>query len=324
MAEAAEATEAEINPEINTVPIPDYVERQAQEAERLFEENAKQDTIEADADKDKAEESTADANIQEDKKEAEATDFEAKLAAIQHKYDVLQGKYNAEVPRLNKSLADAKQLIDSQKEKLEDLAKAPQAQELRPLDIAQLKDIGLEDEIIQMAVTVNQLAANQKNNNTQTLAEKVDKHEDYIKSTATAAAEASESSFFKAIGENVKDWEAVNDDPVFLNWLSENDLFSGVSRRDLLVNAQNRLDSNTAINIFKAFKDRDGNSSNKKPKRKLSDEVIPSSTVGSDNTAPKKNSITQADVAKASGDFARGRISEVEFNKIANEFQKTL
>lgn len=293
--------------ETQEVPIPQNVERQAKEADRLFQENNK--SVEAqpvEPAKEVPQAVLPDGSIE-------------KMAAIQHKYDVLQGKYNAEVPRLSKSLSDAQELLATQKGEIENLTKIPEAPKIGVLDIEQFKERGIEDEIIEMANTVNQLTANQKNNEVQALAAKVKEYEDSMKTTAAVKAEKSENSFFEKIATDVKDWESVNDDPGFLSWLSENDPFSGVTRREVLAAAQGRLDAITAINIFKTYKGK-GN----RPTRDLSSEVVPSTTVGADDITPKGSGVTQADVARAANDFARGRLSETEFNKIANEFQKTL
>lgn len=278
--------------EQNTTPIPENVLRQAKKAEELLT----------------------------DKNETPLdNDFQKKLDAIQHKYNVLQGKYNAEVPRLNQGLSDAQSLIESQKAEIEKLQQQPVKTEIPMLDVERFKENEFEDEIIDLVNTVNELAANQKNNDPQSLKAEIKKHEEYIQAIANSETEKAENLFFDGLKKNVADWEIINDDPEFISWLSEIDENSGLTRREILTIARERLNVQAASNIFKTFKN-----NGKRKVRSLASEIVPDSTFGSEISAPQKGNITQADVARAASEFARGRLSEKEFNKIANEFQKTL
>ncbi len=278
--------------EQTTTPIPENVLRQAKKAEELL--TGKNET-------------------------PPDNDLQKKLDAIQHKYNVLQGKYNAEVPRLNQGLSEAQSLIESQKAEIENLQQQPVKTEIPTLDIEKFKENEFEDEIIELVNTVNQLAANQKNNDPQSLKAEIKKHEEYIQAIANSETEKAENLFFDGLKKNVADWEIINDDPEFISWLSEIDETSGLTRHEILTIARERLNVQAASNIFKTFKN-----NGKRKVRSLASEIVPDSTFGSEIPAPQKGNITQADVARAASEFARGRLSEKEFNKIANEFQKTL
>ena len=281
--------------ETSKTPIPDNVLRQAEKAEELLKGEKKEPVVENDGHQDK-------------------------IDAIQHKYDVLQGKYNAEVPRLNASLTDARTKINEQGAEIEALSKATEENEQLPiLDVEKFKEQNFEEEIIDLVNTVNNIAANQTKNTTQDLEKKVNKHEEMFQSSEERKTEEAESVFFGKIGKAVDDWETINNDPKFVDWLSGIDNSSGLTKHEILTIARERLNPQAAINIFKAFKN-----NGKRKVRDLTNEVVPDATFATEIPANKTSGVTQAEVAKAASDFARGRLSEKEFNKIANEFQKTL
>lgn len=67
-------------------------------------------------------------------------------------------------------------------------------------------------------------------------------------------AASAQDRFYTALGQQVPDWEAVNGDQRFLNWLSEVDSLTGVARQVYLDDAANRLDLARTAAIFQAFK----------------------------------------------------------------------
>ena len=306
------ANTQEISKDQTEVPIPQNVLRQAEEAEKKLNSSPGEEP-------------------DEPAKEIIPPKKDTQLEALQHKFDVLQGKYNAEVPRLNQQVADAKATIEEKLRQIEDLETMPaeEEQEENELDLNDYE--GFESEILNIVNKVNHLSSSKKDTATikelkskiselEKNSEKIAEHESYINDKSTADIKRKEGKYFDELSTGVKDWEAVNNDPLFLDWLSKEDEFSGFTRQEILTKARQTLNSKKTIAVFNAFK-----KSLKRPVRDISGEVVPGGSVNSDDFSRETgSSITQADVAEAANAFARGKITEEAFNKIANEFQKTI
>ena len=128
-----------------------------------------------------------------------------------------------------------------------------------------------------------------------------------IGNVAHSATRSGENIFYSQIDDLVPDWQTINNDPNWLEWLREIDPLTGRSRQQLLDEARNAFNANRVANFFNAFKSSGGasnqSSSQSEPERK----------------AP---TITKAQYNKAVKDAQTGRITEEEFNKIANQYQR--
>jgi len=307
------ANTQEISKDQTEVPIPQNVLRQAEEAEKKLNSSPGEEP-------------------DEPAKEIIPPKKDTQLEALQHKFDVLQGKYNAEVPRLNQQVVDAKATIEEKLRQIEDLEIISEEEEQVQENELDLKNYeGFESEILDIVNKVNNLSGSKKDTaimkklkgqiaELEKNSEKIAEHESYINDKSIVDIERKEGKYFDEISTGVKDWEAVNNNPLFLNWLSKEDEFSGFTRQEILTKARQTLNSKKTITVFNAFK-----KSLKRPVRDISGEVVPGGSVNSDGFSRETgSSLTQADVAEAANAFAKGKITEEAFNKIANEFQKTI
>ena len=114
--------------------------------------------------------------------------------------------------------------------------------------------------------------------------------------------ESKEEEFFVELEDLVPDWETINKDPGFLNWLQGIDPLNDRPRQDLINEAQNRLDANRVAKFFKAWQ-RGGS--------------------GGTHHATEGR-YTLADLKKATQDRVHGRITEEEYKKICDDVQKSL
>jgi len=132
---------------------------------------------------------------------------------------------------------------------------------------------------------------------------------DRVENVGQLAYRSAESKFYDELKKLVPDWETINRDPAFLDWLEEVDTLTGRKRQQLLDSAQDSLNANRVTNFFNAFKGSGGTfdqgSSESEPERKAS-------------------TITQRQYTKAVKDAQTGRITEEEFNKIANKYQRQI
>jgi len=122
-----------------------------------------------------------------------------------------------------------------------------------------------------------------------------------------SAIRVSEDIFYKELDRAVPDWNAVNKDANWREWLGQVDPLTGKIRQELLDAARDAFDVNRVVTFFKTFKGSGGvysqSSSESEPERKAS-------------------TITRAQYTKAVKDTQTGRMTEEEFNKIADRYQR--
>lgn len=170
------------------------------------------------------------------------------------RFATLQGKYNAEVPRLASEIArltaDRKRLEEENTE-LKRAQVQAQAQPLvsRPSTEAMKK---LEEELgIEVTGTLNAIIA----------AEVEERLKETIKPVQTKMAnfeqtqvKTAEDGFFDHLDRSMPDWAVTNKDPQFLSWLERRVPGYGSTYKSLLDSAHSRLDGQAALEIFEMFK----------------------------------------------------------------------
>lgn len=115
-----------------------------------------------------------------------------------------------------------------------------------------------------------------------------------------------EDKFFEKLEQLVPDWEAINADARWLDWLKQPDPISGIQRQLLLSKARTQYDVRRVVEIFNQFK---------------------TSPVHRDNNHVNMNSqpiVTREQYNKAARDCANGRITAEEFDRITVNFQQSI
>ncbi|MHC4417208.1 MAG: hypothetical protein ACYSU6_01335 [Planctomycetota bacterium] len=216
---------------------------------------------------------------------AQTAELTGKLEKSEHKYSVLQGKYNHEIQAikddvnlLNNLKSDVKRLEKSnsefqrkvaelvtqnaefvrQKQDLE-IQLANKNKEAPPQgdteDVTQLLSEEdrqtLEDEGItgQAQDIITKLV--RKLTPLKTAEETTSKEADQ---TTKSDNESVVDSFWSGLEDAVEDWQPVNRSPEFNDWLDEPAPYSDKTRRQILTEAQEKLDLKTVIAIFSDFK----------------------------------------------------------------------
>lgn len=161
----------------------------------------------------------------------------------EHRFKVLQGKYNSEVPRFaseNKDLKNRLQLLEEQIDEMKN-AKPPELL-VKPEEIEQYGE-GLID--VARRVAREELASKDS---------VIAKLQNEINSIKSVTTNVVSDSFFKSLTELVPDWEALNANDNFLKWLDEVDELTGETRQSLLSKAENQRDPVRAAKFFNLFK----------------------------------------------------------------------
>jgi len=185
----------------------------------------------------------------------------------EHKYKVLQGKYNAEVPKLNRELKEAKNVIGDMQQRItntesllasmQHVATPPRGELPPPDELA----IVTEDETLQFGADlesyIERVAARKIMPEVESRIAPVVTRVDGLDHNASQAAHdvavSERDRVMLDLAEAVPGWETQNENEDFLKWLNDNDPYAGVPRGQLLTHAFRANDSTRVIAFFKGF-----------------------------------------------------------------------
>lgn len=166
----------------------------------------------------------------------------------EHRYNVLLGKYNAEVPRLAQQLRDMQGLVADLKKQLEarQTPEPPKADaELSPEEIEQY---GPDFVAFVKKASKAELAAQIAD-----LVTRIKALEGSVAQTNQAVQQTAAEKYLEKLASLVPDWVVKNNDPGFLNWLGEIDPMSRVPRQILLERADKDLDADGVARFFTTY-----------------------------------------------------------------------
>lgn len=258
-----------------------------------------------------------------------------------HKYSVLKGKYDKEIPdlraQLNRAMATVENLNSLILATSQTMPQSGQGQvqvqggngegkvpqQLANLDVNKWDGYG--EEMTELVNVVNNLIA--ENNNLRGQLGQVAKK-----------AEAGEmESYFSVLDEACPDWEVVNKDPGFLAWLQQADEMTGYPRITILKAHEARRNAKGVASFFTTWKTIMGaGSTGNEPvepqtqkENPLAGQVVPEGAAPqhgapSGNTNPEPRIVTPKEFSEASKLMALGRMDPKEFRKIQVAFQRTL
>ena len=237
--------------------------------------------------------------VEETPESKKAKELEEELRKANERYSVLQGKYNAEIPRLHEELRNLRSQLEKKPEK------KPEQPE-KTVDPKDYEDFG--DEMVQLVeYTKTQDGVIRE------LREEVKTLKEEIGNVNNRQTQTDEERFWTTLDNAVPDWEDVNRDKQFLDWLAVKEPLIGASRQDILDNARNSLDSARVITLFKMFKE-EKDQANKKSDS-LKRQVVPERKKG---TAP---SDTANKPTFSMGDF-RAKMAELDKQRTAGQLSQ--
>lgn len=139
--------------------------------------------------------------------------------------------------------------------------------------------------------------------------------ESRLTGTSNAVAQTAESLFLQHLAAQVPDYEDVNVEPGFLEWLAQPDDVYGEPRQSALDRAASALDAGRVARIFQAYKAGTRPASTPapqpakpSPQSQLEKQVAPRTASSAPAQAPQaKRTYTAADVTKFYDDVSKGR-----------------
>lgn len=175
----------------------------------------------------------------------------------ERKYKTLQGLFNAEVPKLQRQNQEMSAKLQDAIQRVEKLAEAKQAPpEASAVDPRDADTFGADlVEMVQRQVrSVIGTMAGKMDEVVGKFEVRLGQVEQALNGTNETVAVTAEGLFYSALAESVPDWEQINAEDGWLEWLSEVDPVYGQPRQTALTAAQNSLDAKRVSAVFKAYK----------------------------------------------------------------------
>lgn len=231
----------------------------------------------------------------------------------EHKYKTLQGLFNREVPTLQGKVKDLEAKLQTAVERLNAAADAQTAQAAQAV-AADPKDVeNFGQDLVDMVNRVSQQSLTQV---AKLFDQRLAQLESALQGTTQTVAVNAEQAFFDRLTKLVPEWEQINANQSFLGWLAEIDPILGQPRQAALDQAQQSLNSDRAVAVFKAFMATLPQAPTK-PSSPVDKQVSPKGSAASAPPTPNQPKVwSQQEVisfyeAKRKGDF-RGREADMQ------------
>lgn len=243
----------------------------------------------------------------------EQPDNQKKDDQWEHRYKVLEGKYRAEVPRLNADNRELKQQLEALKSEVEQLKSRGEQAPSSLISAEDREKYG--DDLLDVIKRAAQEQVSAKD------AEIADLKRQ-LEMVTSATAKTVEVSFFDRLGQLVPDWVTINGDESFLKWLDEYDEFTGKTRQDLLSEAEQAKDAERVARFFSKWKESQNAIANQ-TKRNLEAQVAPDSNRVVAPPAGKRF-FTRNEISAFYAAARRGEISGKEMVALESEIQAAM
>lgn len=238
------------------------------------------------------------------------------------KYRTLQGKYDAEIPRMQQQLRELAAQNVSYQQLLSNLNSSNQQAPVQGTQPVQklttdkdVTDYGADTIDLIRRVTREELSPIIARLEGQ-LSHFGSQMTNQVQQVQSRQILTAEQTFFMQLGQAVPDWRTVNADPRFRAWLAEVDNLTGITRQTYLDDARQNLDVNRVANIFSKWRSEAGSAPASQPAPKvnpaseLERQIAPgkSRTDGAPPTNPNANkrTWTRDEISKYYDEVRRG------------------
>jgi hypothetical protein len=280
----------------------------------------------------------------------------------EHKYLVLQGKYNSDIGRLNEQVETLTGTITGLTKALETQpAAAASSQDgsisepapagnpiIDLMDVAEFERYG--DEFGKMATALNAVIDHISKTPAASSSAAAPELEQRLQRVEHTTFKSAEETFFEKLKDAIPNYDTLNKNPALPGWLAEQDPVSMYVRKDMIDFAFKSLNAPQAIAILTQFArennieipsaapssggqtdttDADsqttGNLTDKTVDDPLASQAMPGQTVGSGGENVNQPApVNAATYGKAVQDFTRGSITKEAFQKIESAFHGSL
>lgn len=242
----------------------------------------------------------------------------------ERKYLTLKGMYDAEVPRLHAQMREmngqVQQLIaENATARVQQTVTQPST--AKTLITEQDKEAFGSDLIDLIERATEQKLAGNRDLEAQLRAE-IDELKGKLGNVTERQVVSDKDRYESALTNAVPDWEVLNVDQGFLNWLAEVDPVYGMPRQYALTNAYEALDATRTANIFNQYKKSIAPAQNQQARPNLQSQVAPTRSRTSPaptNPNVDKRVYTQQDIDAFYTEWRRGFIDEAEAVQIEKD-----
>jgi len=168
----------------------------------------------------------------------------------------LKGKYDAEVPRLHNELKELRTQVSELASRKVETPTEPVKPKTKRVTEKDTETFGadLMDVIKRQAEEIAAEAVAGMADKLSKLESENEQLKQNLTGVTTSQAQTSQEVYFGKLGAAVPEWEAINVDPKFLEWLGEVDEISGTTRQEHLNNAFSALNVERTAKLFNAYK----------------------------------------------------------------------
>jgi hypothetical protein len=241
----------------------------------------------------------------------------------ENKYHTLKGMYDAEVPRMHSQVKELNQQVQQLiAETAQAKAKVPQEVNVPSLITEQDKEAFGPDliDLIERATEAKVSSFRQRESQ---LMEELNQLKGRVGDVTERQVVSDKDRFFVGLSQKVPDWEQLNEDSGFLNWLEEVDPVYGIPKKVALTNAYEVLDIGRVSTIFNAYKSMlEPTKPQKQKNQELQRQVAPTRSRASSPDPSDSNNqriFTQAEIGQFYEEVRRGHMSPEDAVRIENE-----
>lgn len=172
------------------------------------------------------------------------------------KYRVLKGKYDSEIPSLQRQVGDANARLQQMQELLAQMQsreqEAPRASSAREI-AKRISPEEIDEYGADLIDLIGRKAEEVVENRFGELRGQLSKIDKTVGGVSEEITQNKKQKVFAKLDDEVEDWQTLNVDPAFLQWLSAPDPFSGIRRGELLTKAFDTADADRVVRFFKSF-----------------------------------------------------------------------
>lgn len=242
------------------------------------------------------------------------------------KYHALKGKYDAEVPRLHAELREMKaQMQQLIADKAAAEAKVAKPQEPQKTLITEQDREAFGPDLIDLIERAAESKISGYSQREVELVNEIKTLKQELASVSERQGISDKDRFLMGLGQRVADWETLNVDAGFLNWLQEVDPVYGAPRQAALTSAYEVLDVDRVARIFNAYKQTLAPAPQQQPQQQkpnLQRQVAPTrsrSTTPPAASAPNQRIFTQQEITQFYDEWRRGFIDNDEAAQMEKE-----
>lgn len=172
---------------------------------------------------------------------------------LRNRYASLQGKYNAEVPRLQSNLKDLESRYQQLMEENESLRSEIAHNEANQSYLTQEDTDAYGEDMVDLVRRGAREEAARYASEAAVMKAQIQELQAQVQASTYKADQIREESFYSTLTKECPQWESQNSDPGFLAWLDEADPVYGFQRNEALQRAFNNLDPFAVAQIFNQY-----------------------------------------------------------------------